>query len=172
MKNLDFALRVLEKVNVPVTFDVYGVVDDQHYWRACQSQINRLPGNISVTYQGVISHELVVPTMRNYDLFFLPTRGENFGHVIPESLAAGVPVLISDQTPWRDLDQQGVGFVRPLSDESGFVEVIHAQSKLDIFGRNVQREKAQAYARRVSTNSLVVAQNREMFLDLIKGVIS
>jgi len=169
-KNLDFALRVLGKVNVPVTFDIYGIVDDEHYWCDCQNQISRLPENITVTYQGVITHEQVVPIMRNYDLFLFPTRGENYGHVIPEALAAGVPVLISDQTPWRDLDEQGVGYVRPLSDERGFVEVLQVQARLDNQSRIVQREKAHAYARRVSADSSVVAQNRDMFLNLIKGV--
>ncbi|GAB6194143.1 glycosyltransferase family 4 protein [Desulfocastanea catecholica] len=171
MKNLDFALRVLGQVNVPVSFDIYGIVDDELYWRDCQSQISHLPGNITVTYHGVVPHDQVVPTLRKYDLFFLPTRGENYGHVIPEALAAGVPVLISDQTPWRDLDQKGVGFVRPLSDEHAFVEVIQAQAKLDNSTRNTQRKKAYAYAQRVSADSSVIAQNREMFLDLVKGLV-
>lgn len=168
-KNLDFALRVLGRIKLPVTFDIYGIVDDEQYWRDCQSQINRLPENITVTYCGAIPHEQVVPTVRNYDLFFLPTRGENYGHVIPEALSAGVPVLISDQTPWRDLDQQGVGFMRSLTDEGSFVEVIQAQAVLDPQNRSAQREKAHAYARRVSANSVVVAQNRDMFWNLVNG---
>lgn len=168
-KNLDFALRVLGQVNVPVIFDIYGSVSDEGYWRDCQSHISRLPENIAVTYHGVITHEQVVPTFRNYDLFFFPTRGENYGHVIPEALTAGVPVLISDQTPWRDLDQQGVGFVRPLTDEGSFVEVIQAQAALDLQSRSAQREKAHAYARCVSANSRVVDQNYDMFWDLVNG---
>ena len=36
---------------------------------------------------------------QEYDLLFLPTKGENFGHVILESMSAGTPVLISDTTP-------------------------------------------------------------------------
>jgi glycosyltransferase involved in cell wall biosynthesis len=171
MKNLDFALRVFEQVNVVVTFDIYGNVDDEHYWRSCQRQIDSLPGNITVTYHGVITHEQVIPTLRNYDLFFLPTRGENYGHVIPEALTAGVPVLISDQTPWRDLDQQGVGFVLSLSDERCFAEVIHSQAELDNSTRYTQRKKAQTYARRISTDNSAVVKNREMFLKIIKDII-
>jgi glycosyltransferase involved in cell wall biosynthesis len=45
----------------------------------------------------------------------LPTAGESFGYVIFEALAAGCPVLISDRTPWRDLDRSGVGWDLPLS---------------------------------------------------------
>ena len=35
---------------------------------------------------------------------FLPSKGENFGHIIMESLAASTPVIISDLTPWKDLE--------------------------------------------------------------------
>ena len=49
------------------------------------------------------------------DLFFLPTRGENFGHVIAEALSVGTPVLISDQTPWRKLAAVGLGHDLPLA---------------------------------------------------------
>ncbi len=169
-KNLDFSLRILGKVEVPVTFDIYGIVDDEHYWRNCQSQISRLPENITVTYHGVIKHEQVIQTMHNYDLFFFPTRGENYGHVILEALMASVPVLISDQTPWCDLDQKGVGYVLPLSDERGFVDIIQEQANLDNLSRSAQREKSHAYALRVSADGSVVTKNRDMFLDLIQDV--
>ena len=37
------------------------------------------------------------------DLFVLPTRSENFGLVIAESLAAGVPVITTRGAPWEEL---------------------------------------------------------------------
>ena len=37
-----------------------------------------------------------------HDLFAFPTKGENFGHIILESLSAGTPVLLSDKTLWQD----------------------------------------------------------------------
>ena len=39
----------------------------------------------------------------NNDFLILPTKGENFGHVIAESLSASLPVIISQNTPWRNL---------------------------------------------------------------------
>ena len=76
------------------------------YWEKCQRIIDDLPENIQVKYNGTIGHEKVVREMASHDLFFLPTLGENFGHVIFEALAAGCPILISDQTPWRNLEKR------------------------------------------------------------------
>lgn len=42
-------------------------------------------------------------------LFLLPSHSENFGLVIAEALVRGVPVLVTDTTPWRDLSAQGAG---------------------------------------------------------------
>ena len=32
----------------------------------------------------------------------MPTKGENFGHGIYGCLSVGLPVVISNQTPWQD----------------------------------------------------------------------
>jgi glycosyltransferase involved in cell wall biosynthesis len=170
MKNLDFALNVLGKTRAPVEFDIYGMVDDDRHWAQCQEQIARLPANITVSCHGAIPHSAVASTLGKYDLFFFPTRGENFGHVILEALSAGLPALISDQTPWRDLDQENVGFVRPLEDESGFVEVIETLASLDTTDLRSLRQRARAYAQRHADDSKTRTSNRELFQDLVPDV--
>ena len=42
MKNLDFALRVLSKVKIPVMFDIYGPIEDMAYWRICETLITEI----------------------------------------------------------------------------------------------------------------------------------
>jgi glycosyltransferase involved in cell wall biosynthesis len=49
-------------------------------------------------------------------LFLLPSHGENFGLSIAESLANGVPVLVTDTTPWTGLNRNGAGWCVPWSD--------------------------------------------------------
>lgn len=42
-------------------------------------------------------------------LFLLPSHSENFGLVIAEALAAGVPALVTDTTPWLELRARDAG---------------------------------------------------------------
>jgi glycosyltransferase involved in cell wall biosynthesis len=163
MKNLDYALTILAKVRLQVQFSIYGVIDDCTYWEECLRMIENLPGNISVAYEGEVPHHEVTSVMAKHDLFFLPTRGENFGHAIYEALASGIPVLISDQTPWRNLQKVGVGWDFPLSLPQAFISVIENQGELDQSQRAAQRLRAIEYARSINNDAQVIEQNRDLF---------
>lgn len=43
------------------------------------------------------------------EIMALPTHDENFGQVVAEALAAGVPVITTRGTPWQELDEREAG---------------------------------------------------------------
>lgn len=168
IKNLIFALEVLKSIRLPVIFDIYGPIDDPAYWIKCKEVIDFLPENIKAEYKGYIKHEEVFQTLNKYDLFFLPTLNENYGHVIHEALAAGLPVLISDKTPWRNLETCGIGWDLPLSDPDKFAEIIEYIANQNKAERVEMRKKALSYASKIANDTQVIKQNRNLFLGLLQ----
>ncbi len=162
-KNLNGALEMLKGLKGKIEFNIYGPMEDKLYWAECQRIIRGLPENIKVKYRGSIAHDKVGAVMREHNLFFLPTLGENFGHVILEALCGGCPILISDQTPWRDLEEKGVGWDLPLSKPEMFQEVL--QKCVDMNDEEYVKwsEKAMEYGIGVTKDAGVVAQNRKLF---------
>ena len=102
-KNLDGLLRTLMNVRSEITLDIYGPTHNKKYWIDCAKLINKLPSNVSVIKHKPVSSVEVIGLFSKYDLFAFPTLGENFGHVIYESLSAGTPVLVSEFTPWQTI---------------------------------------------------------------------
>jgi glycosyltransferase involved in cell wall biosynthesis len=124
-----------------------------------------MPLNISVNYKGVADNAKVIDIISNYDLFFLPTLGENYGHVIVESFCAGTPVLISDRTPWRNLNAHRVGWDLKLDKgENEFVKTIETMAKSEADEMQTFRQKVYEYGNKILNNSSVLESNRKLFL--------
>jgi len=163
MKNLDFALHVLSIVKSNIIFDIYGPLEDPHYWEKCQKLIATLPSNVAVTYRGIVIPDDVSATFFAYDLFLFPTHGENYGHVIAESLRVGTPVLLSDKTPWRDLSDDGLGWDISLDDTEKFVEIIESCASKNQETRTRDRVHIQEKIIERLTESAVLEANRQLF---------
>lgn len=163
IKNLDFALRVLATVAAPVEFSIYGPPEDAEYAAACGALSAALPPHISVRWYGPVPPQEVSEVFARHDLFFFPTRGENYGHVIAESLGAGTPVLLSDTTPWRGLAAAGVGDDLPLAAPDVFARRIDAAATMEISDALGQRARVAEFARARQRSSADVAANRALF---------
>lgn len=162
MKNLDFLLRALALSRLDLSLAIYGTRDEPEYWSACEALIAALPKNISIQYHGSVTPEEVSDTFARHDLLVLPTRGENFGHVIFEALAAGTPVLLSDQTPWRD-DPAGAIETLPISDPAPWIAAIERWSRLSEAELSARRAVALRFARNYIATSPALEQNRALF---------
>ncbi|GIC34069.1 putative glycosyltransferase [Vibrio cholerae] len=123
-KNLHVALDILKQVKQPLEYHIYGPIEDEVYWQRCMKIIEGLPAHITVKHMGSLMPDEVVLTLNQYDVFFFPTAGENYGHVIAEALCAGLPILVSDATPWRNLEQKSIGWDLPLSNLDEFSAIL------------------------------------------------
>ncbi len=135
-KNLDGAIQMLNLLHGTVDFHIYGPAEDPAYWAQCQDAINQLNSSVQVHVHGGIAPNDVRLRLAQHHFFLFPTHGENFGHVIPEAMAAGCLVLISDQTPWQDLEAKNAGWVIPL--EAGQSWRNHLQMCIDLPNQRYQ----------------------------------
>jgi len=95
----------------------------------------------------IVSVPVFPERLADYDAFIFPTLGENFGHVIIESLSAGCPVLCSDQTPWNDVFRAGGGSVIPQLDDMVWAREIDRVARLPRAERDtMKRATLRAYA--------------------------
>ena len=163
-KNLKKAIQLLQKINGNMIFNIYGPIEDIEYWEDCKRQISLLPSSIKVSYQGIVKHEEIITVFKNHHVFLFPTLGENFGHVISEALIGGCPVIISDRTPWRGLEEAQVGWDINLSNEKAFIEAMQlcanmSQDEFDFFSR-----RAFEYGKSISNNKSDIINTYKLFV--------
>jgi glycosyltransferase involved in cell wall biosynthesis len=131
IKQLDYLLKILAGVRSQVHLTVVWTREDETYAERCRSLVDTLPHRVTVEMHEGIPHDAVEDIIRANHIFALPTRGENFGHSIFEALAAGRPVLISDQTPWRGLATSQAGWDLALSSPEAFSRCIEEAAGWD-----------------------------------------
>jgi len=76
----------------------------------------------------------------------MPSLTKCFSYTVLESLQAGIPVLISDQTPWRDLEAQGIGWDLELSDSGRWLQALENLALYDVAQSQIRRQQAADFA--------------------------
>ncbi|MBC7955551.1 MAG: glycosyltransferase [Cytophagales bacterium] len=97
-----------------------------------------------ITWTGMLSGSAKWSALKAAEVFVLPSHQENFGIVVVEALAMGVPVLISDKVNiWREIVDGGAGFA--ASDTAaGTVECLQGWLKLTEAQRSAMKLRAAA----------------------------
>jgi len=194
-KNTLFALEVLkqfaqyqdtitEMVDYAIIFDLYGSVYQDNYEVQCVEVIERLPAQIKVRFCGPIEKDMVPGTLHNYHFLFMPSQGENYGHSIVESFLAGRPVIISDRTPWKNLNSKfkiqnpkieiqgsgfanqksfGVGWDIPLEEPERFVEIIDYCIHMRQEEYDAMSKDAYQFGQEISGDRDVLEATRRLF---------
>lgn len=109
-----FLSRIHPKKGLPMLLDAWAAVrpdgwelviagpDEDGHQADLAAQAKRL-GLSEVQFQGTVDDRDKWELYRSADLFVLPTYSENFGVVVAEALAAGIPALTTTGAPWAEL---------------------------------------------------------------------
>jgi glycosyltransferase involved in cell wall biosynthesis len=162
-KNLETAVAAVSQC-VDATLSVIGPIKDEGYWSEVQALVKTSGLADRFNYLGEVAPELVVDRLAEFDAFLLPTHGENFGHAILEALAAGLPVILGNTTPWNHVEAEGAGWVRSPFDEDGFAQCIDELRQLGQVERYQLRKNAARLAEEFVNDPGPIAVYRELFL--------
>lgn len=105
------AADVLAKGGKAIRWTLAGPADEA-YLASLQQRVADLKLGDWVSFPGMVSGDAKAALYRSADLFVLPTSQENFGLVLIEAMAAGVPVVTTRGVDiWRELQHAGAEIV-------------------------------------------------------------
>ena len=123
-KNLLQGIEWLAQTDGCIRYDIFGTLQNTDYLAKCQAAAERA-AQLDVRFHGDIApHEIPGKTSQHH-FMFLPTLGENYGHSIAEAIGSGIPVIVSDQTPWRNLHSDQLGWDLPLAADRMLPVLLH-----------------------------------------------
>lgn len=162
IKNFDFLLATLKLVTSSIRLKIVGPSEDVEYAEKCKKISDSLPENIKVEYLGGMSPAKLGELYHDIHLFITASKNENFGHSIAEALGHGCPVIVSDKTPWKNLENSKVGFDIPLSKEK-YVEKIEYFASLDQESYNEYCINAREYAKEIANPKAILDAYRSLY---------
>jgi glycosyltransferase involved in cell wall biosynthesis len=93
---------------------VFAGPDDLQWQRALEARAHALRIADRVVWTGMLRDTLKWSALAAAEVFALPSHQENFGIAVAESLACGVPVLISREVNiWHEIESANAGLVAP-----------------------------------------------------------
>ena len=116
------------------------------------------------TYHGAIPQNFLFERYQEFDILVLPTVFEGFGLVIPEAMAAGLPVITTQNSfGYEIINHHQNGSIIPIRDTDALIKEILYFASLNNDSFNKMRMTAKKFAEDYS---------REQFRQRIKNIIN
>lgn len=159
LQAIEWVVKAMSK-DAELDWDIFGTEENQVYLEECQRLISA--SGLNIKLRGHITPEEIKSTLGKYHIFYLPTLGENYGHAIMEALMHGLPVVISDMTPWKGLKAQEAGWELPLEEEK-FVPVLREALEMNGEDFTILNKGARSLGATIANRSNDVRANYELF---------
>ena len=180
-RTLLFLSRIHPKKGIELLIEAWLKIDEaiRQKWQL------EIAGNGTATYLAslqklILSHSLEkeisiigpqfgadkLSTYHRADLFVLPTYSENFGIVVAEALACGVPVITTKGTPWEELNSRNAGWWIDIGVEL-LIETLQQALTLSDF----ERENMGQNGRKLIEENYTIEAISEKMIDLYNYVL-
>jgi glycosyltransferase involved in cell wall biosynthesis len=123
------------------------------------NQIKKLNIENSVFLIGAIDFDEKKMLLNNCDYFTLASHFESFGIVVAEALSCGLPVVVSNKTPWKDIEINNCG-IFAQNEKVSFSQAFHKVQKM-----KCNKEQIKKYVKENYDWEIIV----EKFINCIKS---
>ena len=165
VKNLLQSLKLLKLIdpNFHIKYNIFGPSEDIKYFNMCKEVATSMPSNIEVQFKGEASNNEVNSILKNHHFLYQLTNNENFGHAIVESFSAGCPVIISDKTPWSNLNSKYCGWDLDLNNETEIIRILNKVASMNQEEYNRYSQGAFKFSESINNNQIAINDHITMF---------
>jgi glycosyltransferase involved in cell wall biosynthesis len=110
VKGIENLLEALKRLDDPsISLAIYGNGNVQYAssLKQCAERLGLLGSRVN--FFGQVDGDAKISAFLNADVSVYPSYSESFAMTIAESLAHGVPVIASRDTPWKSLEDKNCG---------------------------------------------------------------
>ncbi len=138
--------------------------DETNWVPLLKKRAQKLGIEEKITWTGMLNGDTKWGAINAASCFILPSHSENFGVVVAESLACGVPVIITDKVNiWREIENQGAGFVS-TDTVAGVEESIMSWIELS----DLEKEQMKSKAKECFWEHFEINLTTKKFLEIIE----
>ena len=130
IKGLDLLIKTWSRIeleNKNCTLEICGYYEDISYYKFLQDLIKKF-GLKNISFTDKVSGLKKKEKYLSNDVFIIPSKSENFGLVIAEAMSYGLPVIVSEETPWHVVKKNNYGWVVSLNQDDIYSAISAANS--------------------------------------------